>query len=131
MSRASTVVARDETEIATFYAQNRTPVSLDEMSPHMSAAILAIEYRDFYDHGGVDLGGILRVERGDLGPVPRHHGGGARHRPRLHLGREVLEPPDGGVGGETGGGCGGDQETGGHDAGNDARGDERHDVAQG
>ncbi|WJZ67490.1 transglycosylase domain-containing protein [Kocuria rosea] len=61
MSRASTVVARDGTEIATFYAQNRTPVSLDEMSPHMSAAILAIEDRDFYEHGGVDLGGILRA----------------------------------------------------------------------
>lgn len=61
MSRASTLVARDGTEIATFYAQNRTPVSLDQISPHMEAAILAIEDRDFYAHGGVDLGGIARA----------------------------------------------------------------------
>ncbi|MFI7482221.1 transglycosylase domain-containing protein [Kocuria sp. M1R5S2] len=61
MSRASTLVARDGTEIATFYAQNRTPVTLDEMSPHMKDAILAIEDRDFYEHGGVDLGGIVRA----------------------------------------------------------------------
>jgi membrane peptidoglycan carboxypeptidase len=61
MSRASTVVARDGTEIATFYAQNRTPVSLDEISPHMVDAILSIEDRDFYEHGGVDLGGIMRA----------------------------------------------------------------------
>ncbi|MFF0943899.1 transglycosylase domain-containing protein [Kocuria sp. CPCC 205300] len=61
MSRASTVVTRDGTEIASFYAQNRTPVALDEISPHMEAAILAIEDRDFYEHGGVDLGGIIRA----------------------------------------------------------------------
>ncbi len=61
MSRASTVVARDGTEIASFYAQNRTPVALDQISPHMEAAILAIEDRDFYEHGGVDLGGIIRA----------------------------------------------------------------------
>lgn len=61
MSRASTVVTRDGTEIASFYAQNRTPVPLDRISPHMEAAILAIEDRDFYEHGGVDLGGIIRA----------------------------------------------------------------------
>lgn len=61
MSRASTVVARDGTEIASFYAQNRTPVTLDQISPHMEAALLAIEDRDFYEHGGVDLGGIARA----------------------------------------------------------------------
>ena len=61
MSRASTVVARDGTELASFYAQNRTPVPLDGISPHMVDAILAIEDRSFYEHGGVDLGGIVRA----------------------------------------------------------------------
>ncbi len=61
MSRASTVLTRDGTEIATFYAQNRTPVELEQISPHMKDALLAIEDRDFYEHGGVDLGGIVRA----------------------------------------------------------------------
>ena len=61
LSRSSTVVARDGTEIATFFAQNREPVELADMSPHMQDAILAIEDRDFYEHGGVDTGGIVRA----------------------------------------------------------------------
>lgn len=62
LSRSSTLYARDgETELATFYAENRTPVSLDEISPNMQNAILSIEDRDFYDHGGVSMAGILRA----------------------------------------------------------------------
>lgn len=61
LSRSSTVVARDGTEIATFFAQNREPVALEDMSEDMQHAILAIEDREFYDHGGVDAGGIVRA----------------------------------------------------------------------
>ncbi|MDO4253846.1 MAG: transglycosylase domain-containing protein [Kocuria sp.] len=62
LSRSSTVYARDgQTELATFYAEKRTPVSLDQMSPHMQDAILSIEDREFYNHGGVSVAGILRA----------------------------------------------------------------------
>lgn len=62
LSRSSTVYARDgQTELATFYAENRTPVTLDEISPNMQNAILSIEDREFYDHGGVSVAGIARA----------------------------------------------------------------------
>lgn len=61
LSRSSTVVARDGSEVATFFAQNREPVSLEKISPYMKGALLSIEDRDFYDHGGVDPWGIVRA----------------------------------------------------------------------
>lgn len=61
LSRSSTVVAKDGSEIATFFAQNREPVSLNQISPNMKKALLSIEDRDFYDHGGVDPWGIVRA----------------------------------------------------------------------
>ncbi|WP_295108246.1 transglycosylase domain-containing protein [uncultured Kocuria sp.] len=61
LSRASTVVAKDGSEVAKFFAQNRDPVPLDEISPNMQKALLSIEDRDFYDHGAVDPWGIVRA----------------------------------------------------------------------
>lgn len=59
ISRSSTAYARDgETELATFYAENRTPVELDDISPFMQDAIVSVEDRDFYTHGGVSVTGI-------------------------------------------------------------------------
>lgn len=62
ISRSSTLYARDgKTELASFYAENRTPLTLDEISPNMQKAIVAVEDRDFYHHGGVSPSGILRA----------------------------------------------------------------------
>ncbi|ROZ65602.1 penicillin-binding protein [Kocuria soli] len=62
LSESSTVYARDgKTVLTKFYSENRTPVSLDEISPNMKDAILSIEDRDFYNHGGVSVGGIARA----------------------------------------------------------------------
>ncbi|RKQ37067.1 transglycosylase domain-containing protein [Kocuria tytonis] len=61
LSRGSTVVAKDGSEIASFFAQNRDPVPLAKISPNMKNALLSIEDRDFYDHGGVDPWGIVRA----------------------------------------------------------------------
>ncbi|GAB3863089.1 hypothetical protein GCM10029963_70890 [Micromonospora andamanensis] len=50
-----------KTLITTFYDVNRTDVALAEIAPVMRQAIVAAEDRRFYDHGGVDLRGMLRA----------------------------------------------------------------------
>lgn len=47
--------------MAEFFAENRVPVSLDEVSPHVIDALIATEDRAFYEHEGVDYHGIMRA----------------------------------------------------------------------
>ena len=60
-SQSTKVLSADGKLIATFYAENRVKVSLDQMSPYIKDAIVAVEDRRFYEHAGVDLQGILRA----------------------------------------------------------------------
>ncbi|HEY8701206.1 MAG TPA: transglycosylase domain-containing protein [Arthrobacter sp.] len=60
-ARSSTVLANDGSVIATFYAENRVPVDLSQMSPFIRNGIVAIEDERFYQHGGIDATGILRA----------------------------------------------------------------------
>jgi penicillin-binding protein 1A len=46
--------------------KNRQPVTLDQVSPWMQKATVAIEDRRFYKHGGVDYKGIVRAAIADL-----------------------------------------------------------------
>ena len=39
----------------------KEPVSLDEMSPHLKNAIVAIEDERFYEHNGVDIVGLAKI----------------------------------------------------------------------
>ncbi|MEU5542030.1 transglycosylase domain-containing protein [Streptomyces sioyaensis] len=48
-------------EIAKVYSRDRTVVGLKDMSPYIQKAIVAIEDARFYEHGAVDLKGILRA----------------------------------------------------------------------
>ena len=57
----TTMVAADGSPIATFYQENRQERTLAQISPLMQQALLAIEDRRFYEHGPVDLRGILRA----------------------------------------------------------------------
>ena len=50
----TTVTDRDGAPIAYLYDQYRVRTPPDKISPHMKAALLAIEDRRFYDHHGVD-----------------------------------------------------------------------------
>jgi penicillin-binding protein 1A len=47
-------------------AQNRQTASWDQISPWMPKAVVAIEDRRFYQHGGVDYVGIIRAAIADL-----------------------------------------------------------------
>src|SRR6478752_7038929 len=60
-SQATTDLAADGSVIANLYTENRTRVSLDQMSPNIKNAVIAIEDNRFYEHGGVDTTGILRA----------------------------------------------------------------------
>lgn len=62
----STILDADGKTIATFYQQNREPVSLDDISPHMRKAIVSVEDERFYEHKGIDPKGIARAVVGNL-----------------------------------------------------------------
>lgn len=61
VARKSTVLASDGSVITTFYAQNRMPVDLENMSSFIRDGIVAIEDSRFYEHAGIDATGVLRA----------------------------------------------------------------------
>ncbi|OLT52250.1 glycosyl transferase family 51 [Cellulosimicrobium sp. CUA-896] len=62
LAEQSRVYANDGTTLlATFYTENRIVVPLDQVSPYMQNAVVAIEDRRFWEHGGVDIEGIPRA----------------------------------------------------------------------
>ncbi|MDS2171139.1 MULTISPECIES: transglycosylase domain-containing protein [unclassified Nesterenkonia] len=61
LSVPSHILAEDGTEIAQFYAENRKPVGIEDISQEMQDAIVAIEDERFYEHGGVDARGLGRA----------------------------------------------------------------------
>ncbi|UVJ38863.1 transglycosylase domain-containing protein [Arthrobacter sp. CJ23] len=60
-SQNTTILAADGSKIASIYMENRTKVPLDQMSPYIKDAVIAIEDSRFYDHGGIDTTGIMRA----------------------------------------------------------------------
>ncbi|WP_371499972.1 transglycosylase domain-containing protein [Kitasatospora sp. NBC_00374] len=61
LSQASTVYDAAGTVIATVYERDRTVVPSDQISPLVKSALVAIEDNRFYEHGAVDLKGVLRA----------------------------------------------------------------------
>ncbi|WP_394248462.1 transglycosylase domain-containing protein [Arthrobacter pityocampae] len=59
LAQPTRIEAADGALIATLYEENRQPVTLDQVSPSMKDALIAIEDYRFYEHGGVDLEGIF------------------------------------------------------------------------
>ena len=63
----SFIYAADGSRLGSIPAErNRQPVPLDQISPWMGKATVAIEDRRFYDHGGVDFVGIARATVKDV-----------------------------------------------------------------
>jgi membrane peptidoglycan carboxypeptidase len=60
-SQSTKILAADGSPIATLFAENRTRVALDQMSPYIKDAVIAVEDSRFYDHGGIDTTGIMRA----------------------------------------------------------------------
>ncbi|WP_258803363.1 transglycosylase domain-containing protein [Pseudarthrobacter sp. NS4] len=60
-NQTTRILAADGSEIASVYTENRTRVALDQISPFMKDAVIAVEDSRFYEHGGVDTTGILRA----------------------------------------------------------------------
>src|SRR5262245_50525855 len=58
MSQATTVLDGKGRQAFTIFKERRIDVPLTEVSPHLRAAIVAIEDQRFYEHGGVD---VIRV----------------------------------------------------------------------
>ena len=60
---ASTIYSADGVEMGRYYRSrsNRIYVDFDEMSPHLTDALIATEDSRFYDHSGVDLRAIGRA----------------------------------------------------------------------
>jgi penicillin-binding protein 1A len=64
-SRSTRVFARDGTLLANLFRQNRTWVTIDNIPVFVREAFIATEDRNFYNHHGVDLGGIARAAYAD------------------------------------------------------------------
>ncbi|GGW95918.1 transglycosylase domain-containing protein [Streptomyces chryseus] len=61
LSQRTTILDARSEPIATVYSRDRTVVDLKDISPYMQKAIVAIEDARFYEHGAIDLKGVLRA----------------------------------------------------------------------
>jgi membrane peptidoglycan carboxypeptidase len=61
LAQQSRIITADGSTLATFYTQNRINVTLDQISPKLQRAIVAIEDARFYEHKGIDVKGLLRA----------------------------------------------------------------------
>ena len=61
LPQTSVMLSADGTPIAFLYDENRTSVSLDQMSIFMQEAIVAVEDSRFYEHGALDAKGVARA----------------------------------------------------------------------
>jgi membrane peptidoglycan carboxypeptidase len=61
LPQQNTLLDADGNVLAVLYAQNRIEVPLEEISPIMQQAIIAIEDQRFLNHAGIDFRGTLRA----------------------------------------------------------------------
>src|SRR4051794_21845173 len=61
LPQVSRILAADGSTLATFYFQNRIPVTLKQVPEVMQRALIAVEDVRFYEHHGIDFKGALRA----------------------------------------------------------------------
>ncbi len=73
---ATYVYSSDSVLIGKYYIKNRNTIDLNEISPYVVKALIAVEDRRFMEHRGIDLGSWGRVAFGLL-TADRSKGGGS------------------------------------------------------
>ncbi len=58
---ATQIISSDGVQIGTFFKENRTPVSYDDLPQNLVDALVATEDARYYDHSGIDARGTLRA----------------------------------------------------------------------
>ncbi|NPA43427.1 MAG: PBP1A family penicillin-binding protein [Chlorobi bacterium] len=58
---ATEIISADGQTLGKFFRQNRTPVSYDELPPHLVHALVSTEDERFYDHPGIDAKSTVRA----------------------------------------------------------------------
>ncbi len=63
---ASEIISSDNEIIGTYFLENRSQVSYDDLSPILVEALVATEDERFWDHSGIDFKSFARVAKGVL-----------------------------------------------------------------
>ncbi len=63
-ANATEIYSADSILLGKFYVENRTEISLENISPYVVTALLATEDRRFFEHSGIDLTSWARVAFG-------------------------------------------------------------------
>ncbi len=58
---ATQIISSDGVQIGTFFDENRTPVSYNDLPEHLVNALVATEDARYYNHSGIDARGTLRA----------------------------------------------------------------------
>ena len=58
---ATEIISSDGKTLGTFFKENRTPVTFDQLPEHLVQALVATEDERFYSHSGIDARGTLRA----------------------------------------------------------------------
>ncbi|HET9653734.1 MAG TPA: transglycosylase domain-containing protein [Kineosporiaceae bacterium] len=61
LMQTTRMLAANGAPIAYFYDENRVEIPLDKVAPVMQAALVAIEDSRFFQHGGIDVRGVVRA----------------------------------------------------------------------
>ena len=61
---ATEIISADGKLLGTYYIENRSNVSYEDISPDLINAIVAIEDVRFYEHSGIDMKALFRVAKG-------------------------------------------------------------------
>ncbi|NDH90898.1 MAG: penicillin-binding protein, partial [Flavobacteriia bacterium] len=58
---ATQIISEDDEVLGTFYRENRTAATYEELTPWLGKALVATEDERFYSHSGVDAEALLRA----------------------------------------------------------------------